>query len=207
MDIQEPKRQKALFLHYAGADFDEIFDTLTIPDPVGEQTIYDVTVSALTDYFTHRVNAAFEVYNFRQCQQKEGKQIDSYTTRFRQLARSCNFADVDSEIVNQIILVGNSQNLRTRELRQEMSLTEPIAAARALEVSEYQAGQVELASTSIIVNVIDPAQRKPFTIESRNGNMVTATKGSVRITRSVIFFKRNDLVTYEDLDNMQLYRK
>jgi len=159
MDIQEPKRQNALFLHYTRAGVDEIFDTLTIPDPVGEQTIYDVTVSALTDYFTHRVNAAFEVYNFRQCQQKEGKQIDSYTTRFRQLARSCNFADVDSEIVNQIILVGNSQNLRTRELRQEMSLTEPIAAARALEVSEYQAGQVELASTSIIVNVIDPAQR------------------------------------------------
>ena len=68
MDIKEVW-QNALLLHYTGADVDEIHDTLTIPDPVKDQTIYDVTGTALTDYFTPRLNRAFEVYNFRQCKQ------------------------------------------------------------------------------------------------------------------------------------------
>jgi len=56
---------------------------------------------------------------------------------------------------------------------------------------------------------------EPFTLESRNDNMISATRGSVRITRNVIFFKQidpintpiNDGNTCEDLVNMQLCRK
>jgi len=47
MDIKELKRQNALLLHYAGADVNEIHDTLTIPDPVRVQTIDDFTVTAI----------------------------------------------------------------------------------------------------------------------------------------------------------------
>ena len=43
MDINEPKRQSTRLFHYAGSDVDEIYDTLTVPDPV-------------------RVNRALEIY-------------------------------------------------------------------------------------------------------------------------------------------------
>jgi len=55
---------------------------------------------------------------------------------------------------------------------------------------------------------------QPFTVESRNGNIVTETRGSVHITRNVTFFKRINLIntpinddnTCEDWDNVQLCR-
>ena len=64
MDITAPKRQRALLLHYAGLDVYEVYNTLTVPEPGEQETVY-VTVKALTDYFTPRVNTAFDVYSFR----------------------------------------------------------------------------------------------------------------------------------------------
>ena len=86
MNITIPKRKRALFLHYAGLDVDEIFDTLSY---TGEDNDYATAVAKLNEYFSPQVNSTYEVYNFRQAEQKEGELLDSYHTRLRQLAKTC----------------------------------------------------------------------------------------------------------------------
>ena len=79
MNIAIPKRKRALLLHYAGPDVDEIFDTL--PDTGGDND-YDTAVPKLNEYFSPQVNSTYEVYNFRQTKQKEGESLIVITPDF-----------------------------------------------------------------------------------------------------------------------------
>ena len=108
MDITIPKRKRALLLHYAGPDVDEIFDTL--PDTGGDND-YDTAVAKLNEYFSPQVNSTYEVYNFRQTKQKEGESLDSYHTRLHQLAKTCEFTNVDKKSKEHIILTCTSSSL------------------------------------------------------------------------------------------------
>ena len=58
----------------------------------------------------------FEIYAFRQAKQNSGETMNSYHSRLRQLAATCEFNDVDKEIKSQIQLC-TSQRLRGKALR------------------------------------------------------------------------------------------
>lgn len=80
MGVKNDKpRQRALLLHYAGEEVNEIFETL--PD-TGDD--YDTAVAKLTEYFAPNKNAEFEIYKFRQAKQEAGESIDTFHTRLRQ---------------------------------------------------------------------------------------------------------------------------
>ena len=96
MDISNEARKRALLLHYAGTDVDEIFETL---DNTGDENDYKSAVEALTKYFNPRRNKAYEVYKFRQAKQEKKETLDTYHTRLRQLSQTCEFENVDNEIV------------------------------------------------------------------------------------------------------------
>ena len=140
MNITIPKRKRALLLHYAGPDVDEIFDTL--PN-TGEDNDYDTAVAKLHEYISSQVNTTYEVYNFRQAKQKEGELLESYHTRLRQLAKTCEFSDIDKEIKEHIILTCTSSSLRRRALRENPTLEALLKLGRALELSAKQAKDVE----------------------------------------------------------------
>ena len=167
MNISDFVRKQALLLHYAGPEIDEIYDTLPVDDSADESEInvYQTTANALTKYFTLKTNTAFEIYNFRQATQGSTETIDTFVTRLRKLAKSCNFADTDREVNNQIVFACHSQSLRRRALRDDLPLDKLIAAARALELSEVQATTVEGAKDrDRHVNAIRPSrgrQRQP----------------------------------------------
>ena len=82
MGITGKKQKRALLLHYAGLSIDEIFDTL---ENTGEDKDYKTAIDKLSEYLSPQKNIAYEDYNFRQAKQKEGKSLDSYHTRLRQL--------------------------------------------------------------------------------------------------------------------------
>jgi len=82
MNVTIPKRKRALWLHFAGPEVDEIFDTLL---DNGDDNDYDTSVERLNAYFSPQTNIAYEVYKFRQTKQKEGESLDSYHTQLRQL--------------------------------------------------------------------------------------------------------------------------
>ena len=80
INITVPKRKRALLLHYAGPEVDEIFDTLL---NTSDDSDYVTAVEKLNEYFSPQSNIAYEVYSFRQTKQKDGESLDSYHTRLR----------------------------------------------------------------------------------------------------------------------------
>ena len=135
---------------FRSPEIDEIFDTL---EDTGEDKDYKKAVEKLTAHFNPQVNTTYEVYNFRKAQQNEGESFDSFHTRLRTLAKTCEFADADKEIKEQIILSCKSNALRRKALREDLDLTALLKAGRALELSEMQAKEVESDKTT--VNVVN----------------------------------------------------
>ena len=96
-----------MLLYQAGAATQDIFETL--PDT---GTDYATAKTTLDAYFSPKKNVDFEIFQFRQAIQLQGETIDQFATRLRQLAASCEFADVDKEIKSAIIQHGQSKHLR-----------------------------------------------------------------------------------------------
>ena len=81
----------------------EIFDTLTdTTRGKGEDTL-EKAVQVLTNYFTPRQNSKYEIYVFRQAKLESNESISAFHMTLRQLAVTCEFADVDREINTQIV--------------------------------------------------------------------------------------------------------
>ena len=133
MNITDKQQKKALMLHFVGPEVDEIFDTL---EDTEAETDYKDAVGKLTEYFAPQTNIAYEVYNFRQARQNQGESLDSYHVRLRQLAKTCDFTDIDKEIKEHIILSCTSTTLRRRALQDEYSLDKLLKVGRSLEISE-----------------------------------------------------------------------
>ncbi|XP_064639559.1 uncharacterized protein K02A2.6-like [Lineus longissimus] len=164
--LTDPTRKRALLLHYAGPDVDEIFDTLT---ETGDDDDYNTAKAKLTAHFLPKKNVAFEVYNFRQCTQAKDETLDAYHTRLRKLAKTCDFANVDREICAQIITGTNSHQLRRKALREDMNLTKILDTGRAFELSEHQATKLEESQHQTVnkIRAKDKSQGKGSQRQSR----------------------------------------
>ena len=68
--ITDVGQKRALLLHVAGPDVQEVFFTMET-DVVGEDDDYEMAMQALTSYFTPKTNIPFERHVFRQARQTE----------------------------------------------------------------------------------------------------------------------------------------
>ena len=139
-EVKDPTRKRALLLYSAGEEVADIFETL--PDQ-GEEKEYDKAVTALNAYFQPKVNKTYEIYMFRNATQNPGELLDSYCTRLRRLAQTCEFASEDEEIKSHIVVSCSSSRLRRRALREDMNLKDLLAYGRGLEMSDKQAKGIE----------------------------------------------------------------
>jgi len=80
---------------------------------------------------------------FRNATQNSGESLDSYCTRLRRLAQTCEFGHVDEEIKSHIVVSCLSSRLRRRALREDINLKELLDYGRGLEMSEEQAKGIE----------------------------------------------------------------
>ena len=173
-NITDPKRQKALLLHYAGAEVNDIFETLTITEPTEEETDLDVTVKALSDYFTPKQNPVFEEYKFRTAKQAPGESLMTYYTRLKQLSLTCEFANVDREITSQIVQHGRSQRLRRKALADPtITLAKLLDMGKAMELVDTQAASLEKQQQQL-----EGANR--LTVGSRRSNPNNSTRRDSR---------------------------
>jgi hypothetical protein len=108
-DIDDPKHQNALLLHYIGEEVNDIFETLTVSAPAEGETVLNVTIKALSEYFTPKQNPVFKEYKFCNAKQTHNEALMMYYTRLKQLSLTCEFHDADREIKSQIIQHGRSQ--------------------------------------------------------------------------------------------------
>ena len=145
LDITDTKRKRALLLHYAGEEVDEIFDTLT---DTGDE--YQTAKDKITEHFKKGQNSDLEELKFRDMKQNDGETIDMYHTRLRQRAVNCEFADVDQEIRRQILRGARSKKLKFYAVEHnKKTLTEVLEHARTLEVSFEHFTYVDKSTPSI----------------------------------------------------------
>ncbi|XP_062568299.1 uncharacterized protein K02A2.6-like [Saccostrea cucullata] len=163
--ITDKAQKRALFLHSAGSEVQEIFDTL------GESgDDLDGAKKKLDEYFQPKRNIAFERHLFRNAAQCETEKIDSFVTRLRKLAVTCEFEKPDDNIRDQIVEKCRSSKLRKRLLKEkELTLKSAMDIARAGEIVNEQADRFKGSETfsSSDVNTVRPSvsHRKQYVSE------------------------------------------
>lgn len=146
-EITDNTRKKALLLHYIGDEGYDIFESFNDAQK-GNASEYETAKKSLQDYFSPKKNIAYETFKFRQTVQVEGESIDTYYTKLRTLAQHCDFHDIDREILTQILYGCKSAKLRRRALRDNLTLDQILKEARAVELSESRADEIEHTSNS-----------------------------------------------------------
>ena len=140
MDIKSKARQRAMLLYAAGPEVEAIFDTL--PDN-GEDDDFDTACEKLNEYFSPSKNVAFEVYKFRQARQQEHETLDAYYTRLCTLAKTCEFADTNIELKQQIIEGCLSNRLRRKILMEKnFNLSQILDYGRTLARTDQQTKEI-----------------------------------------------------------------
>lgn len=167
-DIENPNRQKALLLHYAGEEVNDIFETLTIAAPGESETVLDTSIKALSEYFTPKQNTVYEEYQFRNTKQTRGEPLMTFHTRLKQLSLTCEFADADREIKSQIVQHGRSQRLRRKALADpHMTLAKLLELGRAMELADTQAKNLEQQDDEKQVNRFTTGNRRHGNVNNK----------------------------------------
>lgn len=148
------KQKKALLLHSAGPEVQDIFETLADPGVPGglaegqedTATDYEKAVRTLDSHFIPTINTPYERHVFRKIAQTEGETMDQYVARLKQQAVNCEFgAGQEEHIRDQIIDKCKSNVLRRKFLEKgkDLTLTKLQEISRAMEVVNLQARTME----------------------------------------------------------------
>lgn len=95
--VTNDAQKRALLLHVAGPEVQEIFSTLPAP-----LATYDEVQTALEKHFTPKTNVRYERVLFRQVKENAHEDTDSFVTRLRKLAETCEFHDTEDAILDQL---------------------------------------------------------------------------------------------------------
>ena len=132
------QRRKAMLLHLAGPDVQEIFTTLT---ETGDATNYASAVEALNAYFVPRVNSAFARQTFHRITQNPGETVQQFVTRLRKAAKDCDFGtDTDNQIRDAVLNKCTSTYIKRKLLEEGQGLnsTSTLEVAAKCEKIETQ---------------------------------------------------------------------
>ena len=126
-ECKQKQRRRALLLHLAGPDVQDIFSTL--PD-TGDPKDYKKAVKALNAYFVLKVNTTYARHSFRQA---PGETTRQFATRFRRAAKDCDYgAETDNQIRAEILCKCKNTYNKRKLLEEGSGLT----LARTLKIAE-----------------------------------------------------------------------
>ena len=126
------QRRRAMLLHFAGQDVQEIFST---PADTCEATDYTAAITALNGYFLLKVNMQpSPARNFTDSNKwKEGETVLQFVTRLSKEGKDCNFGvDFDNQMRDAVLCKCRSDYVRRKLLEEREELT----LARTLEIAE-----------------------------------------------------------------------
>nr|XP_058952093.1 uncharacterized protein K02A2.6-like [Pocillopora verrucosa] len=155
------QRRRAMLLHLAGQDVQEIFSTLA---NTGEATDYTAAVTALNGYFLPKVNSAFARQKFHRLQQQPGETVLQFVTRLRKEGKDYNFgADFDNQIRDAILCKCRSDYVKRKllEERDELTLARTLELAEQCESVEHQMSQLSLSEQTTEAHRVYEKPRRP----------------------------------------------
>jgi len=150
--VEQPAQKKALLLHLAGFDVQDIFETLE--EPVGDGDEYVEAATVLDNYFQPRTNVPYERHVFRQLQQRDAESVDQFVTRLRQQADFRNFeGQKDANIRDQLIDKCRSAVLR-KQLLEKRDITLVQALEMAIEPRRQQRNRLQLWKLMLVRHTV-----------------------------------------------------
>lgn len=137
------QRRRALLLHHAGTDVQDIFSTL---ENTGTVTEYDAAVAALNAYFVPRLNTALARQSFYQITRNTGETIQQFVTRLRQAAKDCVFGvDGDNQLRDAVLSKCGSDYIKRKLLEEGTELTPTLEIAMQCERVELQMSAMHIS--------------------------------------------------------------
>ena len=133
LGISNPERKLALLLNTVGKPVREIYSTLDATDA----TTYEDACKLLTTRFDIKRNIWIERLNFGEAHHDMNESTKAYVTRLRILAKHCKFDDVESRILEQLILHARDPKLRSKYLE-----TENLDLQAALKLADVHESQI-----------------------------------------------------------------
>ncbi|XP_065185812.1 uncharacterized protein K02A2.6-like [Sycon ciliatum] len=199
-DITNKKRSKALLLHFAGLEVQDLFEDLSDPDdslPPDQRTQNDNEFlkckRTLQAHFGAPANPTYERHVFRQLTRRQGESTVQYCTKLRQQARLCSFENegqTAEAIRDQIVATVDSSELK-KKLLSEPALTLPRALemCRIWEDAQSQSegmssntstssGTGYTGSSSMLVNAVH--HRDQSHRQAGRGGFVQSSRGQSR---------------------------
>jgi transposase InsO family protein len=134
------QRRRALLLHLAGPEVQDIFSTL---ENTGEANEYAPCITALNDYFVPQVNVPYARQLFNAAEPNQGETFQQFSTRLRKLALDSNYgADTDNHIRDALLWKCKSPYIKRRLLEEgdELTLARTLTLAAQCEKIESQMG-------------------------------------------------------------------
>ena len=137
-------QKKALLLHTAGIEVQELYETLKDPGPSVEfedtATNFEKTVRTLNAYFITKLNEPYERHVLRSMAQQDVETVGQFIARLRKQGQNCNFTTPDIDIRDQVIDKCRSSELRRKLLAKEnLTLEKVQEVARSMEAVDVQA--------------------------------------------------------------------
>lgn len=127
-----------------------------------EQANAGAILDALEAYFKPAKNVIYERYVFGCCKQDEGESIDSFVTRLREKAASCEYGVLRDELIRDKIVLGIANESTRRRLLREKNLTlsDALDMCRAAELTDIRIRTME--SERPQTDSVNAAARQPF---------------------------------------------
>ena len=128
-----------------GRDCLQIFLNLNLSDD--DKKKIDRCLEALDNYFKPSRNVVYERYVFNTCVQTNDESVQSYVTRLRKLATSCEYGELTDDLIRDRLVIGLKHNGdKVRLLREKnLDLKKAIQMCTTSEVAAQQMKKIQSA--------------------------------------------------------------
>lgn len=138
-------RKVGYFLSSCGRDIFATARALTAPQEV-YLVSWDTLIDKLRNHYSPAPSKVARRHAFRQRFQKEGEPINDYIAALRTAAVNCEFTELEDLLLDQLICGVQDLRLQRRLLaRKDLTLTTALDEARASELSEKSASEMQKA--------------------------------------------------------------
>ena len=146
---KDTKVQAATFLHVAGPEALEVYNTFTWDDDDDKSKVNKIT-EKFDQYCNPRKNITWERHKFNTRNQQPGETIDQYVTDLKTKAQTCEFAQLKDSLIRDRIVCGIiCDKTRARLLKEgELTLQTALNICRANEATSSQLKSLSASTTS-----------------------------------------------------------
>ena len=129
----------ATFLTCLDSDALDIYDGFKFESD-GDKDDIDKVITKFEEYCIGQRNETFERYNFNMRAQQDGETVDAYVTSLKTLAKTCNFGQLQDDLLRDRIVIGiRDNNIRKKLLNMpKLTLKECIDICRTHESTSKQ---------------------------------------------------------------------